>query len=265
MYPNYHQRMSKKIQGNSWLGLLIFLSIFLSGCSSGPCDYPDDVAKDGSRCGDRAASVRPGGRNPDRNKFLIGLSIAGVIIFVLAKTQSSSNKTPVQTPEKRQSTPTSAPSVRLKRENKTAIRHQVFEHDIIEDMFARNFENNKDKSNYKLLSFVLNQKTDDIPSKSNLAYVERIYSSIFNRAISPHDLAELYRVVGNAEKHSYNKHDAAIYFILLHCMKLKPNHPVSLEKLRLAMSSIADLSERATFSKGNLNIWCEEVKNKLKN
>jgi hypothetical protein len=51
--------------------------LLISGCGSGPCDYPDDRARDGSRCGDRAASVRPGGRNPDLNKFLYGLLIVG--------------------------------------------------------------------------------------------------------------------------------------------------------------------------------------------
>lgn len=45
--------------------LLLFSTTFFSACDNNPCDYPDDMARDGSRCGDRAASIRPGGRNPD--------------------------------------------------------------------------------------------------------------------------------------------------------------------------------------------------------
>lgn len=51
---------------------------FFSGCS-GQCDYPDDRARDGSRCGDRAASVRPGGRDPDSQKF-VWLLIGAVVV-----------------------------------------------------------------------------------------------------------------------------------------------------------------------------------------
>jgi CRISPR/Cas system-associated endoribonuclease Cas2 len=43
---------------------------------SGPCDYPDDIAADGSRCGDRAASVRPGGRDP-------GFNFSGIIAVII--------------------------------------------------------------------------------------------------------------------------------------------------------------------------------------
>ena len=47
---------------------------------AGNCDYPDDRAKDGSRCGDRAASVRPGGRNPDTD-WLVWAGLIGVAAF----------------------------------------------------------------------------------------------------------------------------------------------------------------------------------------
>ena len=42
------------------------LVLGLQDAAAGPCDFPDQRAKDGSRCGNRAASVRPGGREPVR-------------------------------------------------------------------------------------------------------------------------------------------------------------------------------------------------------
>ena len=78
MYP-----MIKKIL--LFFTSLSFFILSLASCSSGPCDYPDDRARDGSRCGDRAASIRPGGRNPDLNNTLILLitigGVVGAIIF----------------------------------------------------------------------------------------------------------------------------------------------------------------------------------------
>ena len=70
------------------LAILFFLySLTLASCSSGQCDYPDDRARDGSRCGDRAASVRPGGRNPDLNNFFYGVLFVGggFLVFKLNK------------------------------------------------------------------------------------------------------------------------------------------------------------------------------------
>lgn len=59
-----------------------FSPIMISQALAGQCDYPDDRARDGSRCGNRAASVRPGGRNPDAER-LIGIVIIGAIVFGL--------------------------------------------------------------------------------------------------------------------------------------------------------------------------------------
>lgn len=71
----------------SFLGL-----IPLVGCS-GQCDYPDDRARDGSRCGDRAASVRPGGRNPDTDWIFWVLGI-GAVGWLLLSTSGKSSPPP---------------------------------------------------------------------------------------------------------------------------------------------------------------------------
>ena len=68
--------------------------LILHGCGSGPCNYPDDRARDGSRCGDRAASVRPGGRNPDTDwiKYLV-LGFIAIAAFSAMGSSSSSGST----------------------------------------------------------------------------------------------------------------------------------------------------------------------------
>lgn len=73
--------------------LLIISNFFFSmKAFAGNCDYPDDRAKDGSRCGDRAASVRPGGRNPDTD-WLVWAGLIGVAAFFYfnSKNSGSSN------------------------------------------------------------------------------------------------------------------------------------------------------------------------------
>ena len=75
--------------------LLIISNLFFSiKVFAGNCDYPDDRAKDGSRCGDRAASVRPGGRNPDTD-WIVWAGLIGVAAFFYfnSKNSGSSNKT----------------------------------------------------------------------------------------------------------------------------------------------------------------------------
>ena len=256
--------MDKKTKEKSWITIFLFACLIslIGACSSGSCDYPDDVARDGSRCGNRAASVKPGGRNPSLNKFLIGLSIVGAIIFVFAKTQSSPIKKHAQNPLDKNKF---VSSPRGRREKKPVSRSQTTQHDLVEDMLARDYKktNSPKKRQNDLQGFTLNQKTKAIPSRRNLEFVERVYASIFDKSISPHDLADLYRVVGNAEKHSYNKHDAAVYFILLQLTKMKSGHPLSLKKFNVLMSDFENLRKESSVSKEVLDRWCQEVKDKL--
>ena len=73
-------------------GRLVIIAVVLHFCFSvaipqgfaGQCDYPDDRARDGSICGDRAASVRPGGRNPDTD-WLVWVIIIGAGAFFVFK------------------------------------------------------------------------------------------------------------------------------------------------------------------------------------
>mgnify|MGYP000421518253 CR=1 FL=1 len=70
------------------------LTSSLSACS-GNCDYPTDRAKDGSICGDRAASVRPGGRNPDTDWIIWLVVVGGAIAwFVSSNNKKDRNNTP---------------------------------------------------------------------------------------------------------------------------------------------------------------------------
>jgi hypothetical protein len=81
---------------NNTVRSVIVISLFgvtlLTGCS-GQCDYPDDRARDGSRCGDRAASVRPGGRNPDTDWIFWVLGIGAVGWLLLSSSGKSSPPT----------------------------------------------------------------------------------------------------------------------------------------------------------------------------
>jgi len=71
--------------------LLIISNLFFSmKAFAGNCDYPDDRAKDGSLCGDRAASVRPGGRNPDTD-WLVWAGLIGVAAFFYFNSKNSSS------------------------------------------------------------------------------------------------------------------------------------------------------------------------------
>lgn len=88
---------------------VVFLSfslLFTGSGSAGQCDYPDDRARDGSRCGDRAASVRPGGRNPDTDWIFwtIGIGVVAWIFFSRSGTESGSSRTS-HTPSRRQLKP----------------------------------------------------------------------------------------------------------------------------------------------------------------
>lgn len=73
--------------------ICVLASLIINSVSfAGRCDYPSDIAKDGSRCGDRAASVRPGGRNPDTDWifWLLGIGVIGYLVF--SDRGSSGNK-----------------------------------------------------------------------------------------------------------------------------------------------------------------------------
>ena len=78
--------------------VVVFLfPIFLSAASAGRCDYPSDIARDGSRCGDRAASVRPGGRNPDTDWIFWAIALGiGVVVCskIMSASSSQGNRTP---------------------------------------------------------------------------------------------------------------------------------------------------------------------------
>ena len=78
------------------LTTIIFIFVLTSSLSacSGNCDYPTDRAKDGSICGDRAASVRPGGRNPDTDWIWLIVVGGAIAWFVSSNNKKDKNNRP---------------------------------------------------------------------------------------------------------------------------------------------------------------------------
>jgi len=95
--------MKKNFVSVAFLLLLLSSSLAFSGV----CDYPDERAKDGSMCGDRAASVKPGGRNPDTDWIVWAIIIGGGVFFLIKITNkrphNSSDKYRTQQQTKRTS------------------------------------------------------------------------------------------------------------------------------------------------------------------
>jgi hypothetical protein len=75
-------RMQNFLKPLTTIVFTFVLTSSLSACS-GNCDYPTDRAKDGSICGDRAASVRPGGRNPDTDWIWL-IVVGGAIAWLVS-------------------------------------------------------------------------------------------------------------------------------------------------------------------------------------
>jgi len=154
----------KKLTQARLISLIALLA--LSGCSSGPCDYPDDRARDGSRCGDRAASVRPGGRNPDLYKIFYGVLIVGggFLVFNLMTGGSqkpnshNSSRTPhiqnPQIPKRRDEKHKTSVSKSIQKENMLAAIERVLwkEFDYkIDQMFVETYREiaaSAEKENY---------------------------------------------------------------------------------------------------------------------
>lgn len=88
--------------------VLAILMLTSTYAYSGRCDYPSDIARDGSRCGDRAASVRPGGRNPDTD--WIKWVLLGVVVFFIFTSSKKKNSSRNYNPPRRTERPANPPA-----------------------------------------------------------------------------------------------------------------------------------------------------------
>ena len=166
--------------------LFLFCFLTLTSCTSGPCDYPDDRARDGSRCGDRAASVRPGGRNPDLYKIFYGVLIVGGGFLVFKLMADGSQK------------PNSHDSNRAPHIQNSQIPK------------CREEENNTSVSK-------------SIQKENMLAAMERVLWKEFDYKIDQM-FVETYREIAvSAEKQNYTPSDGAILYMLTVISLMKPS------------------------------------------
>jgi hypothetical protein len=167
---------------------LAFLTamLLMSGCGSGPCDYPDDRARDGSRCGDRAASVRPGGRNPDLYKFFYGVLIVGggfLVFNLVARGSQKSNSYDSNRTNHIQSS-----KIQKRREEKPKA-----------------------------------PVSNSIQKENMLAAIERVLWKEFDYKID-HMFVETYReIAASSEKQNYTPSDGAILYMLAVISFMKPS------------------------------------------
>ena len=165
----------------------IFCFFSLTSCTRGQCDYPDDRARDGSRCGDRAASVRPGGRNPDTD-WLVWLTLISVGIFVGAKVLGSTN--------------TSSPSSNLKPSNTSRV--------------VSNSQTRNAQSNHGLTRV---GRADALPNLNQTiadkASTEKVIRRDFGYALDPMIISIFEGVVAEAARGGQNEYDAAIVYMMI--------------------------------------------------
>ncbi|MDB3891676.1 hypothetical protein N9368_01025 [Alphaproteobacteria bacterium] len=181
--------MYKGTSNSIFLFAVFALCLFsLSGCSSGPCDYPDDRAKDGSRCGDRAASVRPGGRNPDFDKFLWGvLALGGVIGFISLASSGGTKKTHQRSPvAQREQPPTSTTSTSEK-------------------------------------SPIQNARQAKLNQAPTFANIESVLRKEFDYAIDPMFAQTFTEICEACEKQKYTASDGAILYMLAVISMITPS------------------------------------------
>ena len=176
-----------KVIQSTLFTFFIFCFFSLTSCTRGPCDYPDDRARDGSRCGDRAASVRPGGRNPDTD-WLVWLTLIGAGIFVGAKVLGSTN--------------TSSLSSNLKKSNTSRVAS---------GSRTRHTQNNLNRSRVGIADALpdFNQSVADRVS------TEQVIRRDFGYALDPMIISIFEGVVAEAARKSQNEYDAAIVYMMV--------------------------------------------------
>lgn len=213
---------------------------------AGICDYPDDIARDGSRCGGRAASVRPGGRNPDTD-WLVWIAIIGFGIFVFAKLSGEGSATAkkqevkphhnkpkgfqVQTPKERvNSYKIEKPDPFLKPSKKSEILS-----DKVERIIVKEFGYFIDPMNKPVLDALMNA--------SQVAGYNDFDVAIAYMLVQ---MNVLYPGADNS-RHFVDLHSQNICRIARHCIQEKEEYLKSLniirENHRLSQLGLSDLAE----------------------
>ena len=237
---------------------------------SGKCDYPDDVAKDGSRCGARAASVRPGGRNPDFNKVLIGALIIGGLLVLgsgIGSRARKSNLLDDQGAQNQQSkvNKTSVihapmpPSKTLEKRGYSSnkLNHSLATEFLIKRISLEDEEQNRD---YSFNTFYLNHQTSNVPEMGTIRFISDFFEFTFNREVSPVDMADLYRVAANTEQFGNNHYDGAVFFLLIYIGKLEKKHPQTISTFHKACLPIKQNLNHCSIQKQQISNWLNEIK-----
>ena len=173
----------------------LFLAILMLTSTyaySGRCDYPSDIARDGSRCGDRAASIRPGGRNPDTD-WIMWVLLGGVIFFIYSsskKKNSSNHYTPPKNSKRPVDPPTSPPQ-NFSPNNKSSITSP-------EHPKSQKIGNATDSTHY---------------SVDNIA-VRKILKDFYSLDVEAEFELPFFQICLQAKELGGNNHDAAARYIL---------------------------------------------------
>lgn len=198
-----------------YFAFLFFFLSSLSACGSGPCDYPDDTARDGSRCGDRAASVRPGGRNPDLNKFLwSAVTIGGVVAFFVLVSNSNSSK-----PQNRSAQFSPKPIKR--RESAKSIQKKI------------------ERQPASFVPYV----------EPTLANIEKVLWSTFDYKIDPMFKQTFIEIASTCKIKGYTATDGAILYMFAVIAMVKPS--IADQSMKDFVNSHLDTCQ-SLLSKGNL-------------
>jgi len=254
------------------LVLMAFLMVgfvSLAACS-GKCDYPDDIAKDGSRCGARAASVRPGGRNPDFNKFLIGVLIVGGLLALGTGIGSRARKTSLLDDEGVQNqqnkvkkisvihAPNSSPNTAAKKGHVSdRLNRSLAKEFLIKRI---NPKDEEQKCNYSFKAFYLNYQTSSVPEMDTIQFISDFFEFTYGRQVSPVDMADLYRVAANTEQFGNNHYDGAVFFLLIYIGKLEKKHPQTISTFHKACLPIKQNLNHCSIQKQQISNWLNEIK-----
>lgn len=241
----------------------------LAACS-GRCDYPDDIAKDGSRCGARAASVRPGGRNPDFNKVLIGALVVGGLLVLGSGIGSRTRKpnllddqgTQNQQSKVVKTSVIHAPMPPPKTLEKRGYSSDKLNHSLAKEFLIKRISPDAEEQNrdYSFNTFYLNYQTSNVPEMDTIRFISDFFEFTFNSEVSPADMADLYRVAANTEQFGNNHYDGAVFFLLIYIGKLEKKHPQTISAFHKARLPIKQNLNHCSIKKQQISNWLSEIK-----
>ena len=200
--------------------LLIFSIFMLSGCGGGPCDYPDDRARDGSRCGNRAASVRPGGRNPDTDwiKWVIGIGALGAFVYYISS-ETGSNRSDSGTNQSFNNK-----SNQSSKQSNSSDQDNFYDDLNIDNQNEGDNSSLKNYTNPKLKLSTSSQNDRNTPNRpqkiiySSNKYKEEVKTVIknnFGYEINSSNTNSFDKIINEYKKLGKNHYDSALMFMLI--------------------------------------------------